>query len=373
MAAFLLVLFMIFAAFSVDVGFLMLQRTRAQIAVDAAALAGVDNLGLGQEAIDGAVDEYLNANGFDADSSELIDRTIELGEWDHETRTFTSVAEESEANAVRVNVLHTGVDSFFGRFLGASQYTVPAQATASRGENPRDIVMVIDCSTSMGSHMGAGGRRIDNAKAAAQELVNQLVESDRVGLAVFSWRDPNRNRYERTGIMEELLDFDHDPTDTRIGELDKGEYGSGTNIGGGLRAGLDVFLNSDERPPLKPGEELEQILVLLTDGRVNKAEPYPTPDDGATGTLPPPPYDAGFDKRESVTQWANSIKARGIILHVVTLGTNAHDELMVDAATPDDGDRTYYHHIANGDDDVEQLLEVYRGIGAGDRRPHLVQ
>ena len=80
-----------------------------------------------------------------------------------------------------------------------------------------------------------------------------------------------------------------------------------------------------------------------------------------------------YKSRTAVTKWANTIKARGIKIHVVTLGTGAHDPLMVDAASPDEGETEYYHHIATGSGDSSGLLGVYKKIGMGNSGPKLVK
>jgi hypothetical protein len=46
---------------------------------------------------------------------------------------------------------------------------------------------------------------------------------------------------------------------------------------------------------------------------------------------------------------------------------------MVDAASPDEGGTTYYHHVANGGSDATELLNVYKTIGQGDGGPKLVK
>lgn len=74
-----------------------------------------------------------------------------------------------------------------------------------------------------------------------------------------------------------------------------------------------------------------------------------------------------------MTKWANTTKARGIKIHVVTLGFSAHDPVVIDAASPDEKGTTYYHHVADGCSDAENLLEVFRTIGVGNHDPKLVK
>ena len=373
LAAFLMIFMLAIVAFSVDTGYVLVKKAETQAAVDSSVLAGVNHIRAGEGQVTDVINNMLTANGIDLADNEDLEQTIEYGAWDPDTRTFAS-AGTSEANAIRLHVRNTNVPSFFGKILGQDFYTVEAQATAMKGTKRRDVAVVIDCSTSMSASMGNGVQRIENAKAAAQGLVDQLGDEDRVGLAVYSWSDTSRNRYEKTGHVETLFDYDKTATENVIDDLDDGYYTSGTNIAGGFRAGLDIFLNSSARPADETDpDDYEQVLVMLTDGRTNKPEPLPTPDDGATGTLPEGPYSSGVDSRESVRQWSNTIKARGILVYVITLGDSAYDTLMVEAASPTDGDREFYFHVADGDEDYQRLWQVFKSIGAGHDKAWLVE
>lgn len=373
--------FMVFvlgmAAFTTDFGYMQVSKTRLRAAVDAAALAGIDSLTEDEAAVNQSITDLLAANGYDSTSSDLV-VTTEYGNWDLDTRVFTPGTDFSTADSIRVKVIDNGVPAFFGPVFGENGYSTGAEAVATLSSTvPRDIVVVIDCSTSMDAKMSNGSTRMKNTKDAATAMVDELLPEDRVGLAVFSWKDNSRNRYEKTGRPETDLDFDKSDTLDRIDDLEDGFYTSGTNVAGGLRAGLDVMLNDpNPRPaPLPDDPEPEQIIVLMTDGQTNKPEPYPYPDDGPTGTLPPPPYakKPNLSSKTSVTKWANTTKARGIKIHVVTLGASAYSSTMVDAASPDEGGVNYYHHVAEGGDDAENLLEVFRTIGIGNHGPKLVK
>ena len=373
--------FMVFVlgmvAFTADFGYMQVSKTRLRAAVDAAALAAIDELTNDEAALNQSVIDLLSANGYDTTSSDLV-VTTEYGNWDVDTRVFTAGAVFNSADAIRISVVDNGIPAFFGPVFGEDGYSAGAEAVATLASTiPRDIVVVIDCSTSMDANMSNGQTRMENTKAAATAMVDELLPEDRVGLAVFSWKDPARNRWEKTGRPETDLDFDKTDTLDRIDDLEDGFYTSGTNVAGGLRAGLDVILaDPNPRPPLGLDDPLpEQIIVLMTDGQTNKPEPYPVPNDGPTGTLPPPPYNKKpkYKSNTSVTKWANTTKARGIKIHVVTLGASAHSSLMVDAASPDEDGTTYYHHVSDGGSDAENLLEVFRTIGIGNHGPKLVK
>lgn len=372
LAALLMVPMLGVVAFAVDLGTIALRRTQAQVAADAAVLAAVDRLSDPPGDIEQLVDAVLGENGFDQLAQAGISRAIEFGGWSFDGRTFTPAAQD-QANALRVELVSNRTPSFFGRIFGRQFFTIDANATAARGRDPRDIVLVLDCSTSMDESMGNGENRIDNVRAAATALIDELTPNDRVGLAVYSWTDPGRDAYQRTGVMEHPLSFDKVPTVQTISHLSPGYHTSGTNIGGGFRAGLDTFLNAPPRPVRPFDGELQKILVMMTDGYVNLAEPYPSPSADADGVLPPPPYAAStFDDRTSVTQWSNAIKARGIIVHVITLGSDSHDTLMANAASPPADGKVYYHHVPESLDDYQKLLEIYQSIGRGANRTQLV-
>lgn len=281
--------FMVFvlgmAAFTSDFGYMQVSKTRLRAAVDAAALAAIDELSNDEAAMTQTVNELLLANGYDTASSDLV-VTTEYGNWDVDNLVFTVGTDFNAADSIRLSVVDNGIPAFFGPVFGEDGYSAGAEAVATLSSTiPRDIVVVIDCSTSMDANMSNGQTRMENTKDAATAMVDELLPEDRVGLAVFSWKDPARNRWEKTGRPETDLDFDKTDTLARIDDLEDGFYTGGTNVAGGLRAGLDVMLaDPNPRPDLLPGEPIpEQIIVLMTDGQTNKPEPYPVPDDGPTG------------------------------------------------------------------------------------------
>lgn len=356
---------------------MQVSKTRLRAAVDAAALAGIEELTENEATVSQTITDLLAANGYDTTNSNLV-VTTEYGNWDLDTRAFTPGTNFETADSIRVSVVDNGVPAFFGPVFGENGYSTGAEAVATLASTvPRDIVVVLDCSGSMSTSMSNGKTRMENTKDAATGMIDELLPEDRVGLAVFSWKDYSRNRYQDTGRPETDLSFDKTATLSRIDQLTAAFYTSYTNIGGGIRAGLDVMLSDpNPRPEPLPNEpEVEQIIVLMSDGQANRAEPYPTPDDGSTGTLPPPPYPKKpkFKDNTSITKWANSTKARGIKVHVVTLGASAYSSTMVNAASPDEDDVTYYHHVSEGGDDAENLLEVFRTIGIGNHGPKLVK
>ncbi len=378
LAAIMMTVVMIFTAFVTDYGIILIQKTELQAAVDAATLAGVLDVTVDEATVEATVDEYLLDNGFDVNDA-AITRTLEYGTWDPDTGAFT-VQTIGNVHAIRVKVVTNDVPAFFGSIMGYSHHTTSAQSIAAQTFGPpRDIVIVLDCSTSMDASMSNGLSRIENTKTAAQVLVNTLNDNDRVSLAVYSWWDAMRDtdddddECEKTGKVETGLNFNRQPTYDFISLLSDGFYTSGTNIGGGYRAGLDAFL-FDPAPRDATEPELVKILVMMTDGEVNKPEPYPSPDPGPTGVLPPGPYNSSdYVDHQAMRYWADTIKARGIKVYTVKLHGSFGGTFMQTASDPDDYDDQYYFHIDEGDEDVSMLMEIYKDIGIGLGGPKLVQ
>ncbi|REJ71682.1 MAG: VWA domain-containing protein [Planctomycetota bacterium] len=375
LAAALLVLIFIFTAFTTDVGLITLDQTRLQVAVDSATLGASMDFPDGEAAVLASVDEMLRLNGFDPAGNPELQVTPQFGNWDDSLMEFVPSSFDA-SNALRVQVTNTSIPAQFGTVMGRQHYTTRAEAIASRGGGvPRDVVLVLDASLSMQARMSNGLTRMENTQAAAARLVDALGSRDRVGLSIFSWKDRNRWRHELTGVTEQKLHFNHQPTTNRIRELKPGEYEIYTNIGGGLRAGLEVFLDDMDPRTGREAEELEQIMILLSDGQPNRAEPYPVPDDGPNGMVPRLWEMRWFyDEYESIRRWANTIKARGIKLFVITVSDEAYSHVMQQAASPpEEGQDTFFYHVSNGPDDYLELLRTFEEIGNYTRKPKLVK
>ncbi|MFP3915228.1 MAG: pilus assembly protein TadG-related protein, partial [Actinomycetota bacterium] len=106
-----LVALLTFAAFAVDLGWILLNRSKLQTAADAAALAGVVNLpGFPDDAEDDAM-TAASLNGFPVGARTAMDTTVE------------------EDNRYKVG-LTTSVDTFFLTVIGMDTVDVARDATA---------------------------------------------------------------------------------------------------------------------------------------------------------------------------------------------------------------------------------------------------
>ncbi len=132
-------------AFSIDVGYMANVRSELQNAVDAGALAGAGALQEDASTANAAAIQYIQQNrvGNRPVSSDSVE--VSAGVWNDTTRTFTAGGEFP--NAFRVEVVDRDQPLFFGRMLNKGLFDVQARATAVY--QPRDIVVVLDLSTSM--------------------------------------------------------------------------------------------------------------------------------------------------------------------------------------------------------------------------------
>jgi hypothetical protein len=145
--ALLLVVLLGMVAFAVDIGYILLVKNHLQVAADAAAHAGVNDLGKGNDAAVATAKAVAQANiaGGRNDWVVLQNQDVTVGRWDSSTKTFTPNSPAS--NAVKVVAVRDPLNLFFAPVLGVSSVRVEAQAIAMI--NPRDIAFVIDLSGSM--------------------------------------------------------------------------------------------------------------------------------------------------------------------------------------------------------------------------------
>lgn len=173
-----------FAALAIDLSYHRTLQLQAQNAADSAAYAGLV-----------ALRESDDENEAYAVALEMLNRhevggtvpnaTIDIGEWDFSSDTFS---DGPNPNAVQVSVLRNNQDAsggpigFFGPALG---YTLPqVTADATSAIQPRDILFIMDQSTSMVSTMGYA---VDGLTAALDVVVASDPNAlDQVALVGFS-------------------------------------------------------------------------------------------------------------------------------------------------------------------------------------------
>jgi hypothetical protein len=261
------------AALVVDVGMDWYAKRQLQAAVDAAALAGAQNLP-DPSAATATASSYLSKNtvhGVLNVSSSIT------------TKCVATAPGCTPANAIVVSATATS-PSFFARVMGFKSFTVGARATACQpcGGKKLDIMVVLDRTGSM------SGAKITNAKAGIQTLMNFFDPGTvNIGLTIFepapsiparcaaapkgSYNDPNAvyvvvplsNDYKKNGVL--------DPTSNLVSTVNCIKTGDQTAYAAALNASENE-LNVNGRP------DAMHVIVFLTDGAANTGSTNPCAD-----------------------------------------------------------------------------------------------
>lgn len=156
LAAVCLIIVVIFLAFSIDLGYIVVTESELQNAADAAALSGASALSNGRAAAIAAAKTWAAKNMAAGDAVTELD--VELGKWDEETATFTVVPEDStdSCNAVRVRCYRTSsranpLNLFFAPVLGTDYADVAATATARYKASRCGLIIGLSYVTMSGS------------------------------------------------------------------------------------------------------------------------------------------------------------------------------------------------------------------------------
>lgn len=367
LAAVCLIAVFAFAAFTVDVGHMSLTRTQMQASADAAALAAAAELVDGEGAVRNAARKVARENYVNQQRTHLVPgEDVELGTWDGDLRVFTPLlgSAQDAADSVRVTVKldatrGNSLPMFFAPVIGHRSTGMKVESIASIGHpKPRDIMLVLDCSRSMLDY-----NRMVYTRAAALALIEELGSHDRLGLTVYNYPEEftveepigNSGKFKtttetrETGFLERPLAFDFAPVRSRVPQLTAGMYANYTNIGGGMRVGLEELL-ANNRPVIDPYDaDVQKIMVLMTDGQANITEPPASTPVG------------------SIVYYADLARQNDVIIHGITLGRGAQEAPIRNAARETDGD---YFHVPDGN--LSGLFEAFRTIGRGDGKPKLV-
>lgn len=173
-----------FAALAIDLSYHRTLQLQAQNAADSAAYAGLVALRESDDETEAynVAAEMLSRHTV---GGTVPNADIEIGEWNFDTQTFS---EGANPNAVQVAVKRDNLDAsggpigFFGPALG---YTLPqVTADATSAIQPRDILFIMDQSTSMAGTMGYA---VEGLVAALDVVVSSDPNGlDQVGLVGFS-------------------------------------------------------------------------------------------------------------------------------------------------------------------------------------------
>jgi hypothetical protein len=185
MTGLLLVIMLVCVALVVDIGHAMLVQRQLQAGVDAAALAGAQDLP------DGAVARSTAMSYSPTPGDKNAVNTIKNADTTVDVRCITSIpgcgTRYGGSNALTVES-SARVPTFFGRIIGVKDLTVRAKATACFpcSVRPLDIMLILDRTASM-CDTTQNGKCVD--LEAARDGIATFIslmdpKLDRVGLAV---------------------------------------------------------------------------------------------------------------------------------------------------------------------------------------------
>jgi Flp pilus assembly protein TadG len=195
--------------FAIDVGHAYLVQRQLQSGVDAAALAGA------QELPDPTLaSQVAKAYGPDPSKKNNV-TTVDNASTSVEMRCVTSAPGCSPAfgtfNAINVKATST-VKTVFAKVLGIDSFDVKAQATACSpcSAKPLDVMLVLDRTGSMCDDPGCSD--LNNAKNGIRQFLTYMDPAiDYVGLAVF----PPAMPANRCAAPTSARNWNYDTTDSR--------------------------------------------------------------------------------------------------------------------------------------------------------------
>lgn len=287
--AVLMPVFVLIAAFAVDLAWMQLVRTELRTATDSASRAGAKTLSLLQNRSDAraAAVDAASRNNVAGTGLQLAAGDVEFGQSTQADRNsrFVFANGGSPINAVHVNGRRTAgspggrVDLFFGSVLGTPGFE--PQMTATSTVLDRDICLVIDRSGSMGldiSFRGTGNGQncgplssrtrfaaLTSAVAAFVSELETTLPAERLALVSyssnFSTSCSGGELSFPVASLHNRLTTDYSAINATMDAFMQNGIGGSTAIGRGLRLGVDALDNA--RPfALK-------TIVLMTDGRHN--------------------------------------------------------------------------------------------------------
>jgi Flp pilus assembly protein TadG len=234
--AFLLPLLILFIGFGIDFGFAYLTKAELSKAADAAALAGMRNLGRGQSEAEALANSEFALNYNMTSSLDVAPPTVTVG--------FTTDA--SGDPVVNVNAT-VDIKTFFIKLLPAYK-TLNIDAVSQATRPPIILSLVLDRSGSMNDNGGSNA-----LSPAVQDFLGYFLENtDRLAEVSFSTT--------ATVDVSMTKTFNYQITSS----LNKMNFGGATFAQGGLLDG-----QSQINGVSNPGANAVKVAVFFTDGWAN--------------------------------------------------------------------------------------------------------
>jgi Ca-activated chloride channel family protein len=287
LVAICLPLFLIMAAFAVDVAWMQLTRTELRTATDSASRAGAKMLSLAQTeaAARAAAKDAARRNRVANSPLVLQDRDIEVGLGRQSTRDsrFAFTPGGAQLNAVRVTGRRTTgsaggpVALLLGRVMGVTQFQPQHIATSTQLD--RDICLVVDRSGSMMESI-SGGRMptgacdpphptqsrwgaLNTAVAGFLDELDRTTQREQCALVSYSSAGSGCGFSFTTSDINAPLSFSYTSIRSEMTRLSSRAVQGRTAISAGLDNGVRVLTSSAVRP------FAVRTIVLMTDGLHN--------------------------------------------------------------------------------------------------------
>lgn len=318
--AFLMVVFLVGAAFCVDIAYMHMVKAELRTAVDAASRAGTEALARTQDpgvAVDTALSiaeqNSVAGNGLTLNRSDVVLGQAVAGD----DGRFDFSAGGDALNSVNVigrreaGAPDGAVSLFFGNVLGTDTFE-PVISSVS-ASSVRDIALVLDRSGSM------------NRPAGPVTRIEALVDAVNVFLTEIEDSSPNSNvsltTYSTASTRDIPLTDNFASITSQVNALPADGF---TNIFQGLRQGSDSLETDPNTRPFA-----EKTVIVMTDGNFN------------VGGTPLPS--------------AQLAAQRGQTIHTITFSSGANQAIMQDVAQIGGG-----LHIHA--DDAGSLVDAFREI-----------
>jgi hypothetical protein len=288
LAAFMIIAFLATVAFSVDVSYMQLTRTKLRSATDAAARAAGEGLSREQD-LDyarQAAKDIAAANHVAGHPLLLDDSDIIFGKSSQQSNgAWAFVPNDEPINAVRVLGRRTreapsgSVPLFFGRVLNVLDFEPTQAATVVRLD--RDICLVVDRSSSMKLYLDDTSPRMSTSDSrfckppnmaksrwaalsvAIQRFVDALEttpQTEFVALVSFAsegtWCSHGNNKADTNCQLSE----NHGLVTAAMSRQSGLKFNGNTNIAAGITKGIEVLTSEDSRP------YAAKTMVLMSDG-----------------------------------------------------------------------------------------------------------
>jgi Ca-activated chloride channel homolog len=368
LVALMIIVFLASVAFSVDVSYMQLTRTKLRSATDAAARAAGEGLSRQQDldyarqaAKDIAAANHVAGEPLLLDDSDIVfgkSSQIASGAW-----AFTPNGQP--INAVRVFGRRTreapsgSVPTFFGRVFNVMDFQPTQAATVVRLD--RDICLVLDRSSSMKLYLDdtSGTMATNDSRfcqppnmslsrwgalsIAVQRFItalNQTPQVEHLALASYAGGSNGASSYNACSYTSQTsqlncgLAENYSSVSSAMTTLSSQKWNGRTNIAAGITRGTQALTSASARP------YANKTMVLMSDGAAN--EPG---NCGSTGCA-----QAFTAAVNAAVQAAN----QDIIIHTITYG-EANPDLMQDIADAAGGT----HYIAP---DAASLQDIFEEI-----------